>query len=254
MVSDNAKSSSSQAFEDTLPTVLGVSGGISEPLRSELGTSVWADLKRFEADPEGYDLLVVLAACMRHAHSLDIHLRMHGQLETLSVYPQAQSFLCQLDLCGLPPSELAGLGLVHVEPTPPAPNLDDPSLLRRGAMRTGQLRLLLWLLAMHGGRSELLPEIAEPARFRLAPALDLLSLPVDRFSAAVLGLMHHHPMSVDELAREAGQSRLGVVRLLNALYLQSGLIVTRHGLAPWSLQRAMQAVRRSMPAGFGRRA
>jgi hypothetical protein len=244
---------SSLAFEDTLPTGLGVSGGVVEPPRSRLGNSVWADIKRYETEGDGCDLLGVLAACMRHAHSLNVHIRTHGQLEMLSVYPQAQSFLCNLDLCKLPAGDLADLGLVHVEPAGPVPSLDDLSALSRGALRTGQLRLLLWRLAMDGGRAELLPEIAEPARYRLAPALDLLSLPVEAEVATVLDLMHDQPQAVDELARAGPLGRHGVTRLLNALYLQSGLIVTRQPAGPWSLQRAVEAVWRSMPAGFGKR-
>jgi hypothetical protein len=254
MVFDTTSSPSTFAFEDTLPTVLGVSEGISEAPRSRLGSSVWADLRRLDTSPAGCDLLGVLAACTRHAHSLDIHIRMHSQLELLSVYPQAQSFRCDLDLCALPPAELAALGLVHVELAAPVLRLDDPSLLARRAMRTGQLRMLLWQLAMHGCRSELLPEIAGPARFRLAPGLDLLSLPVDKAHVSVLTKMDEQPMSLDELARSTLPGRPGVVRLLNALYLQSGLIVTRQALAPWSVQRAMDAVRRNIPAGFNRRA
>lgn len=239
-------------FEETLPTLLGVSEGVVEAPRAQLGSSIWADLRRFEVSPTGFDLLVVMAACMRHVHSLDIHIRMRGQLEVLSVYPQAQSFRCTLDLCSLPASELAILGLVHVEP---AATLLEPehSLQPSAALRTGQLRLLLWQMALHGPRSALLPEIDEPARFRLAPGLDLLSLPLDLALTQVLDKMHDKPLSVDELASDSALGRPGVVRLLNALYLQSGLIVTRHGLAPWSMQRAVDVVLRTIPSGFGKR-
>lgn len=239
-------------FEETLPTLLGVSEGVVEAPRSQLGNSIWADLRRFEASPSGFDLLVVVAACMRHVHSLDIHIRMRGQLEVLSVYPQAQSFRCALDLCSLPPSEMAALGLVHVEPV--ATWLEpEHGLQPSSTLRTGQLRLLLWLMALHGPRSALLPEIDEPARFRLAPGLDLLSLPLDLALTQVLDKMHDKPLSVDELASDSALGRPGVVRLLNALYLQSGLIVTRHGLTPWSMQRAVDVVLRTIPSGFGKR-
>jgi hypothetical protein len=60
-------------------------------------------------------------------------------------------------------------------------------------------------------------------------------------------------LSVDELASGSELGRPGVVRLLNALYLQSGLIVTRHGVTPWSMQRAVDVVRRTIPSGFGKR-
>lgn len=252
MVSDNSGLPSQTAFEDTLPTVLGVSLGMSEAPRAQLGSSVWADLRRQELSPAGLDLLGVMAACVRHAHSMDIHFRMHGQLELLSVYPQAQSFRCELDLCALPPAEWAGLGLLHVEPTVPVLSPDLQCVLPQRAMRTGQLRLLLWLLAMHGSRATLLPEIDEPARFRLSPALDLLSLPVDPASMAVLDKMHDRPQTPDELAQGSALGRPGVLRLLNALYLQSGLIITRHGSVPWSMGRAFDVVKRTIPSGFGR--
>lgn len=252
MVRETTSLPNALPFEETLPTLLGVSEGVLEAPRSQLGSSIWADLRRFEASPTGFDLLVVMAACMRHVHSLDIHIRMRGQLEVLSVYPQAQSFRCALDLCNLPADEMAALGLVHVEPA--ATLLEPvPGLPPSPTLRTGQLRLLLWHMALHGGRSELLPEIAEPARFRLAPGLDLLSLPLNQSITWVLDKMQDKPLSVDELACDSALGRPGVVRLLNALYLQSGLIVTRHGLAPWSMQRAVDVVRRTIPSGFGKR-
>jgi hypothetical protein len=252
MAQETTRWPAAQPFEETLPTLLGVAEGVKEAPRSQLGNSIWADLRRFEASPTGFDLLVVMAACMRHVHSLDIHIRMRGQLEVLSIYPQAQSFRCALDLCGLPPGEMRELGLLHVEP---AATLLGPehSLQPSPSLRTGQLRLLLWLMALHGPRAELLPEIDEPARFRLAPGLDLLSLPLDLTLTQVLDKMHDRPLSVDELASGSELGRPGVVRLLNALYLQSGLIVTRHGVTPWSMQRAVDVVRRTIPSGFGKR-
>lgn len=252
MVRETTRTPVAQPFEETLPTLLGVTEGVVEAPRSQLGSSIWADLRRFEASPTGFDLLVVMAACMRHVHSLDIHFRMRGQLEVLSIYPQAQSFRCALDLCGLPPAEMRELGLLHVEPA--ATWLSPEHCLQPSpTLRTGQLRLLLWLMALHGPRSALLPEIDEPARFRLAPGLDLLSLPLDLALTQVLDRMNDRPLSADELANDSELGHAGVVRLLNALYLQSGLIVTRHGVASWSMQRAVEVVRRTIPSSFGKR-
>ena len=80
---------------------------------------------------------------------------------------------------------------------------------------------------MRGLRRELLPEIAGPAVYRVAPSLDLSALPASGAVMAAIQRLARQSASLRELADWPGMDRERATRLLNALYLQSGLIVSR---------------------------
>jgi hypothetical protein len=86
---------------------------------------------------------------------------------------------------------------------------------------------MLWELALHGARGALLPEIDEPATYRVTPGVNLeLLAPTSPLAAAVQRLQGT-TTPLREIASWPGFDRDRAVRLLNALYLQSALIVTR---------------------------
>ena len=80
---------------------------------------------------------------------------------------------------------------------------------------------------MRGLRRELLPEIAGPAVCRVAPSLDTSALPAIGAVMAAIQRLARQSASLRELADWPGMDRERATRLLNALYLQSGLIVSR---------------------------
>ena len=86
---------------------------------------------------------------------------------------------------------------------------------------------LLWHLALHGGRRLLLPEIAGPAVCRVNHGLDPSGLRVPGTLLAAVYRLRRDAYAVREIARWPGLGRERAERLLNALYLQSGLIVSR---------------------------
>src|SRR5205085_76259 len=86
---------------------------------------------------------------------------------------------------------------------------------------------VLWELAMRGGRSELLPEIAGPAVYRVAPGLALTNLPVASDLVAAIYRLRRQASTLREISEWAGFDRQKALRLLNALYLQAGLMVSR---------------------------
>jgi hypothetical protein len=86
---------------------------------------------------------------------------------------------------------------------------------------------LLWALAMRGPRRELLPEIAGPAVYRVSPALDSGSLPISGALRTAIDRLRRQAISLSGLATWPAFNRERAVRLLNALYLQAGLIVSR---------------------------
>ena len=86
---------------------------------------------------------------------------------------------------------------------------------------------LLWELAMRGLRRELLPEIAGPAVYRVAPGLEIDALPASGALTPAIQRLARQGATLKELADWPGMDRERATRLLNALYLQSGLIVSR---------------------------
>jgi hypothetical protein len=122
---------------------------------------------------------------------------------------------------------LTELRVLHVEPALLRPPGDpDASLI-------GELRLhsplgpLLWELAMRGARKELLPEIAGPAVYRVAPGLELGALQMSGALLAAVYRLRHEGSNLRDMAEWPGFDRERAARLLNALYLQAGLMVSR---------------------------
>ena len=96
------------------------------------------------------------------------------------------------------------------------------------------LARLAWTLARLGGREALLPGIAGPALYRCTPDSQL---PGDAPPAwrEALRRLRDQPVSVETVAAWPGMEPAQARRLLNGLYLQSGLIVTRsHVALTWS--------------------
>lgn len=191
-----------------------------------LSSSLLADLRRFAGDPGGTETLAVMAASVRHAKPLAVHLQHERGLIIVSIFPREQLFDCATNLCALPHGDLFRLRLVHVEAEVPL----EPHETRADTAsptRFTPLGPLLWLLAMHGSTSDLLPELAGPARYRLSASLSLAGLPIDKMTMPLLEKMRNRPVSLNELAGWTVLGRPRVRRLLNALYLQSGLMITR---------------------------
>jgi hypothetical protein len=112
------------------------------------------------------------------------------------------------------------LRVLQVEPA--RANADD-----LGALVPTPLGPVLWALALQGARAELLPEIAPPAAYRIAPTTDLGALQLDGALATAVARLQRETAALDAIARWPGLDRERAARLLNGLYLQAGLIVSR---------------------------
>lgn len=222
-----ASEASFVATESSLPA-----GAPSSTYSSTLSPSLRSDLQRFADDPAQNGLLAALAASVRHARPLSLHLRSGTYESLLSVFPREQLFHCFMGLCALPVREFAALRLQHVEPAEPLDALST-SMTSTLASRLESLGPLLWRLAIHGASSELLPEIVGPARYRLSLGFSLSGLPVDSAALPILRCLREQPATLDELADATALGPDGARRLLNALYLQSGLMVTRSLPTRW---------------------
>jgi hypothetical protein len=93
------------------------------------------------------------------------------------------------------------------------------------------LDALLWELALRGAHGTLLAPIAGPAAYRIAPGAELHAMAQGGTLAMALEKLRHHSAPLHDIAGWPGFDTDRAVRLLNALYLQAALIVSRSHLA-----------------------
>jgi hypothetical protein len=202
---------------DTAPTLSTLSP-------STLSPSLHSDVMRFAEEACDTDLLPMLAAIVRHVKPLSLHLHHGDRIIVLSVFPREQQFYCNVDVCALRADEIARLRLVYVSPVLASKSSD---LADMGLPHVRSLATLLWQLALHGARDELLPEIAGPVRYRLAPGVPLRALPMDSWVLPMLPCLRGEASTLEALAERTSVGLPRTRRLLNAIYLQGRLMVTR---------------------------
>lgn len=201
--------------------------GAASTRLSSLSPSLLDDLLRFERDGSGSELLEVLAASLRHGRDLLIHLELEGRVIPLTVFPGDR-----LAHCPLPPSQLLearlnALGVMHVEPALFKPPGHGKRSWVNDHSQYSPLGALTWELALRGARDALLPELAGSAAYRVTPAADLQALNLSGSMAAAVVRLRRETTNLREIANWPGFDRERAMRLLNALYLQSALIVSR---------------------------
>jgi hypothetical protein len=200
-------------------------GGASSRI-SSLSPSLRADLYRFEADGGTSEVLEVVAACVRHAKRVTVHLQHGERVVPLTVFPEERLVHCPLPIPQLLETPQS-LSVMHVEPALLRPPGDPDSAMVGEGRLHAPLGPLLWELAMRGGRTHLLPEIAGAAVYRVAPGLVLDRLPLSSSQIAAVYRLRRESTTLRDISDWAGFDREGAARLLNALYLQAGLMVSR---------------------------
>jgi hypothetical protein len=206
-----------------------VSEGSSGPSSrlSQLTPSLLQDLLRFEQDGRQTELLEVVAACLRHARPLCIHLRSAGKVLPLTLFPMERLAYCPMPMADFLAGPLRELEVMHVEPALLRPPGDPVVQLVREPHLYQPLAPVTWQLAMEGSREELLPEIGGSAAYRVAPGLDLRQLTLSPTLRAGIRRLQSQTSSLRDISEWPGFTRAIATRLLNALYLQAGLIVSR---------------------------
>lgn len=188
---------------------------------SGLSPSLLQDLQSAELCDRrgaGLDLLDVLAAALRHNRALQLHLELDYRVVPLAVWPQARVVQSPLGLHALLDLRLPDLRVLRIEPARGAPRASDvPS----------SLNVLLWELALRGARGTLLAPLAGPAAYRVAPGTDLQALALSGTLAAAVEKLRDESASLRDIAGWPGFDCDRASRLLNGLYLQTGLIVSR---------------------------
>ena len=193
-----------------------------------LSPSLLADLSRFEHSGQASEALEVLAACVRHSQQVVIHLQMGESVVPLTVFARDRLVHCPISLDALLQQRPTELRVLHVEPAVLRPPGDEEMSLVGEDQHYHSLRPVLWELALRGARNTLLPEIAGPVAYRVAPGLDLGALRVaGALLASIQRLQQGERVTLREMADWPGLDAERAARLLNALYLQSGLIVSR---------------------------
>ncbi len=195
--------------------------------QASLSPSLMMDLQRVEQSGQPTDVLVVLAASLRHGHALAVHLRNGERVLPLTVFPAQQLAHCPVPIEELLSGRLSELQVLHVEPAVLRPPGDAQAALVGDFHLYCPLPQLGWDLALRGARDELLPEIAGQAAYRIAPGTDLRNFGLSGSLLAAVARLQRQSMNLRDLADLPGFDRLRAARLLNALYLQAGLIVSR---------------------------
>lgn len=195
---------------------------------SSLSPSLLQDLLRFEASGPQRELLEVLAACVRHTQALALTLAAPGQPRlVLSVFPTDRQVHCAELTAAALGDQLALAQVLEVQPARwRAPGSSERHRVDR-ADHYAPLGPLLWAVALRGARDTLLPELAGQAAYRVSPGLSLGGLTVPGAMAACITRLRRHTCNLREIASWPDVGLQRAMRLLNALYLQSGLIVSR---------------------------
>lgn len=191
---------------------------------SSLGPLLLKDLQRFDARAragEGLEVMEVLAAAVRHSRPLRLMVEHGDHILPLTVRPRERLVQAPLPAAAWDALHWPGLRVLQVEPAGPAPGDDS------AAMPAIPLGPVLWALALRGARAELLPEIVGPAAYRIAPTTDLAALDLGNVLGVAVARLQRETAALDDIARWPGMNRERASRLLNGLYLQAGLIVSR---------------------------
>ncbi len=199
---------------------------------TSLNPSLLQDLMRFErpasaGEPPRLEALEVLAAALRHGRRLRVHLEHESRVLPLTVFPNEGQVHCPLPMPQFLALRLVDLRVLHVEPAELEPLARHGNSADAEAQRYGSLGLLLWELALRGSREALLPELAGAAAYRVAPSANLASLSLSGSVAAAVGRLPRDTTNLAEIASWPGFDRSRAMRMLNGLYLQAALMVSR---------------------------
>jgi hypothetical protein len=216
------------AFQRYLDDLVRVgSTDVTSTRLSSLSPSLMQDLERFERDGQQSELLDVLAACLRHGYPLTVNLQWIDRVVPLTLFPAERLVHCPVSMPQLLDSRLNELQVMQVEPAMlRAPGHRDASLVGEPQMYS-PLAPLLWEMALRGARDRLLPEIDGTAAYRVAPGVSLRGLEMPSILGVAVDRLRRRTCNLRQMAGWPGLDRERSMRLLNALYLQGGLIVSR---------------------------
>jgi hypothetical protein len=194
---------------------------------SSLDPSLHQDLLRFEQKGRQSELLEVMAGAVRHSSAVTVHLQLHEHVIALTVFPVHRLVHCPLSMPKFFDLQLTDLEVLRVEKA--HMQMPDLQTLAQSHVQAqfAPLGKLLWELSLRGSRDELLPEIAGQAAYRITPTVDLSALELSGSLASACEKLQRQTTSLREIAEWPGFDRPRAMRMLNGLYLQAGLMVSR---------------------------
>jgi hypothetical protein len=201
-------------------------GGDSSRL-NQLSPSLQADLQRADQSGGVSETVEVIAACVRHSTRVIVYLQCAGRVLPLTVFPHERLVHCPMDLNEFIERHLAQARVMHLEPAVLRPPGDPERELIGESRQYHPLTPLLWELALRGPRRELLPEIAGPAVYRVAPSLEMATVPAGGAIKSTIERLRLKAVPLAAIASWPAFDRERAARLLNALYLQAALIISR---------------------------
>jgi hypothetical protein len=203
-------------------------GGLADAGPSLLSSTLMTDLRRLQRDRQNDDVLEVIAACLRHREPALLYLALGALVWPVTVFPQEGLYHSPRAVEELGSGgPMAQLKLLNAE----RPGLRPPGHVARERIgaehKYHPISGLTWAVALYGPRSELLQEIGGRSAYRLAPgrAEDLPHTP--GALAPAVQKLRQASVALRDIARWPGMSLERSSRLLNALYLDGALMVTR---------------------------
>jgi hypothetical protein len=192
-----------------------------------LPTTLVSELARLEYSPTGSDPLEVFAACMRHREPALIYLQHAGLIWPVTLFPRERLYHSPRDLTPEVPQGARQLKVHSVEP--PGVRAPGHFMTERVAEEKHyrQLDPLLWAMGLHGPRGTLLGEISGNAAYRVAPDFHIGLLPLGGAVGPAFTRLRRETASLKAIAKWPGMNIDRTIRMLNALYLLSGLMVLR---------------------------
>jgi hypothetical protein len=208
---------------DNYPSIAGAGLG----RQSQLSTSLQADLARCETHDRDSDAVEVVAACIRHSSEVTVFLQCGERVVPLTIFPHKRLVHCPMDMRELVEKHLSKLRVMNVEAATLRPPGDSERELIGEERHHHPLTPLLWALALRGPRRDLLPEIAGPAVYRVSPTFELAGLAAGGALSAAIDKLRRQATPLGGIASWPAFTRERAARLLNALYLQAALIISR---------------------------
>ena len=208
-------------------------GAVVCPQLAALSPSLMADLGQGTTHEPRTEPLDVLAACVRHAQPVTVHLQCGERAVPLTLFPHERLLHCPVPIDLLLAQRRPELQVIHIEPallaapTEAAWRRGRPGPFAVADLCFHPLGAILWDLAWQGGRRELLPEITGSAVYRVSYGLDLGDVAMSGTLLSAVYRLRREPCRLRDIATWPGFDRERAARLLNGLYLQSGLIVSR---------------------------
>jgi hypothetical protein len=192
-----------------------------------MSSTLMAELALVERHRQGRDPLVVLAACLRQREQALLLVRHQGLVWPATVFPREGLYHCPRPLHEVLAEGSPDLALLSVESAglrPPG-HAATERVGYSGHYRT--LTHLVWALALQVPHARLFDEIAGHAAYRVTPDHALGPVHLGGALAPAYERLRTEIVALRDMSRWPGMTLDRAVRLLNALYVQGGLIVLR---------------------------